>query len=59
VFCLSVIIPVFIYVVFPQRANKVLSGIKQTLETHSRPIGIWLPLIFGCTFLIRGVTLLL
>jgi len=42
-----------------QRANKVLSGIKQTLETHSRPIGIWLPLIFGCTFLIRGVTLLL
>jgi len=59
VFCLSVIIPVFIYVVFPQRANKVLSGIKQTLETHSRPIGIWLPLIFGGIFLIRGLTLLL
>ncbi len=59
VFCLSVIIPVFIYVVFPQRANKVLSSIKQTLETHTRPIGIWLPLIFGCVFLIRGVTLFL
>ena len=59
VFCLSVIIPVFIYVVFPQRANKVLSGIKQILETHSRPIGIWLPLIFGCILLIRGITKLL
>ncbi len=58
VFCLSVIIPVFIYVAFPQRANKVLGGIKQTIEKHSRPIGIWVPLIFGCIFLIRGVTLL-
>jgi threonine/homoserine/homoserine lactone efflux protein len=59
VFCLSVIIPVFIYVAFPQRANKVLNSIKQTLEAHSRPIGIWLPLIFGGLFLIRGLTSLL
>jgi len=59
VFCLSVIIPVFIYVAFPQRANRVLSGIKQTFEIHSRPIGIWLPLIFGGIFLIRGITLFL
>ena len=59
VFCLSVIIPVFIYVSFPRRAKQVLGGIKHILETHSRPIGIWLPLIFGCIFLIRGITLLL
>lgn len=59
VFCLSVIIPVFIYIVFPQRANMVLNRIKQTLEAHSRPIGIWLPLIFGGLFLMRGLTSLL
>jgi hypothetical protein len=59
VFCLSVIIPVFIYVIFPRRANKMLNSIKQTLEKHSRPIGIWLPLIFGGLFLIRGLTSLL
>lgn len=59
VFCLSVIIPVFIYVSFPRRAKQVLGGIKHILETHSRPIGIWLPLSFGCILLIRGLTLLL
>jgi threonine/homoserine/homoserine lactone efflux protein len=59
VFCLSVIIPVFIYASFPKRANVVLNGIKQTLEKHSRPISIWLPLIFGNLFLIRGLTSLL
>ena len=59
VFCLSVIIPVFIYVSFPQRANSLLEGIKQSVERHSRSIGIWLPFIFGILFLIRGITTLL
>ena len=59
VFCLSVIIPVLIYVSFPRHAKQVLGGIKHILETRSRPIGIWLPLIFGCILLIRGLTLLL
>ncbi|NOH13104.1 MAG: hypothetical protein HND51_15805 [Chloroflexi bacterium] len=59
VFCLSVIIPVLICISFPQRANKVLNSIKQTLEEYSRPIGIWLPLIFGGLFVIRGITSLL
>jgi threonine/homoserine/homoserine lactone efflux protein len=59
VFCLSVIIPVLIYVLFPKRSNELLNWIKQSLETNSRAIGIWLPLVFGLIFLIRGITGLL
>jgi threonine/homoserine/homoserine lactone efflux protein len=59
VFCASVIGPVLIYFAFPQQADKRLNWIKQTLETHSRPIGIGVPLIFGLIFLIRGITGLL
>jgi threonine/homoserine/homoserine lactone efflux protein len=56
VFCLSVIIPVLIYVSFPERANERLGRLKQTLETHSRAIGIWVPLVFGLIFLMRGIS---
>ena len=59
IFCTSVIAPVFIYILFPKRANKLLVWTKQTLETHSRPIGIWVPLLFSLIFLIRGITGLL
>ncbi|HSG45631.1 MAG TPA: GAP family protein [Anaerolineales bacterium] len=55
VFCLSVIVPVLIYVLFPKRSGEALNWIKQTLETNSRSIGIWLPLVFGLIFLIRGI----
>ena len=56
IFCTAVIVPVLIYILFPKQADKILNWIKQTLETHSRPIGIWVPLIFGLIFLIRGIT---
>ena len=59
VFCLSVIVPVLIYVLFPKRSDELLNWIKQSIETHSRAIGIWLPLVFGFIFLIRGITGLL
>ena len=59
IFCTSVIAPVFIYILFPKRANKLLVWTKQTLETHSRPIGIWVPLLFSLIFLTRGITGLL
>ena len=59
VFCLSVIVPVVIYILFPKRAKDLLNSIKQFLNQHSRPIGIWLPLVFGLIFLIRGITGLL
>lgn len=56
VFCLSVIIPVLIYVIFPRQADTVLNWIKQTLDANRRPLGIAAPLIFGIIFLIRGIT---
>jgi hypothetical protein len=56
VFCLSVIIPVSIYLIFPRRAGNVLNSIKQFLSRNSRPIGIWLPTLFGLILLIKGVT---
>ena len=59
VFCLSVIIPVLIYVLFPKRSNEILNWIKRTIETKSRAIGIWVPLVFGLIFLLRGITQLL
>ena len=55
VFCMSVIIPVLIYVIFPRQADTVLNWIKQTLDTNRRPIGIAAPLIFGLIFLTRGI----
>lgn len=59
VFCSSVIAPVLIYLLFPQSANQRLNRIKQTLEKYSRPIGIWVPLLFAIIFLFRGVSGLL
>jgi threonine/homoserine/homoserine lactone efflux protein len=59
VFCTSVIVPVLIYVAFPGQAGKTLNWIKLTLETNRRPIGIWVPLIFGLIFLARGISGLL
>ena len=59
VFCLSVIIPVVIYLVFPRRAKEVLNSIKQFLNLRSRPIGIWAPFVFGIILFIKGITELL
>jgi len=59
VFCLSVIVPVLVYVSFPRRAKVLLSSFKGSLERHSRPIGIWLPLVFGLVLITQGVTDLL
>ncbi|MBT3336467.1 MAG: hypothetical protein HN855_01010 [Anaerolineae bacterium] len=59
VFCLSVIIPVSIYLAFPKGAKETLNGIKEFLNRHSRPIGIFAPLLFGLIFLIKGFTGLL
>lgn len=56
VFCLSVIIPVLIYLIFPARAKHILNIIKQTINRQSRPISIWLPLVFGLIFIMKGIT---
>ncbi len=56
VFCLSVAIPLLITVAFPRRARELLNRLKEALERHSRPIGIWAPLIFGLLFLLKGIS---
>lgn len=56
VFCASVIVPVLIYILFPRRADRVLSLVKHTIGAYRRPIGIWAPLLFGVLFLMRGMT---
>ncbi len=59
VFCASVIVPVGIYLIFPKSADERLNWMKHTLEAYSRPIGIWIPLIFGFIFVFQGVRTLL
>ena len=59
VFCAAVIAPVLIYVSFPKQSDKQLNWIKRTLEAQRRPIGIWVPFVFGLIFLIRGIAGLL
>jgi hypothetical protein len=56
VFCLSVMIPVLIHVLFPTRSSELLNWIKQSIETNRRAIGIWMPLVFGFIFLLKGIT---
>jgi threonine/homoserine/homoserine lactone efflux protein len=56
VFCASVIVPVLIALVFPQQAEEKLGWIKQTIDTHRYQIGIWVPLVFGVLFILRGIS---
>lgn len=56
VFCLSVLIPVLIYVTFPRRARETLLAFRGMLERNGRVIGIWLPLVFGVIFIIKFTT---
>ncbi len=56
VFCTSVIVPVLIAVVFPQQAEGKLGWIKQAIDTRRYQIGIWVPLVFGVLFILRGIS---
>lgn len=59
VFCLSVIIPVVIYLSFPNRAKDVLNSVRRILNQHSRTIGILAPFFFGLILVIKAITELL
>ncbi len=59
VFCLSVIIPVSIYILFPKGARSLLGVIKNTIQHHSRIIGIMVPMVFGLVFIIKAIMELL
>lgn len=56
VFSLSVLIPVLIYLTFPRRAREILLAFRGMLERNGRAIGIWLPLVFGLIFIIKGAS---
>jgi threonine/homoserine/homoserine lactone efflux protein len=56
VFSLSVMIPLIITFAFPRRSRDLLNRLKNALERHSRPFGIWAPLIFGLIFLLKGIS---
>ncbi len=55
VFCIAVIIPVFITLIIPQKSTLFLQKIKQSLDAKSHSISIWMPLIFGLIFIINGL----
>ena len=38
-----------------QQAEEKLGWIKQTIDTHRYQISIWVPLVFGVLFILRGI----
>ncbi|MCD6423869.1 MAG: GAP family protein [Anaerolineales bacterium] len=55
VFCSGVLVPVGIAYLFPQRAEEKLGWIKSTIDRYRYQIGVWLPLVFGVLFILRGI----
>ncbi len=51
-----VLLPLLVYAVAPQRADKPLRAAQDWLERYNRPILIGVSLVFGLWFLAKGVT---
>ncbi len=51
-----VLLPLLVYAVAPQRADKPLRAAQGWLERYNRPILIGVSLVFGLWFLAKGVT---
>ncbi len=58
-FCLSVLIPVGIYLMFPKHAGIMLNKIKNTIQNRGREISIFAPVIFAAIFILKGISQLL
>ena len=56
IFCTSVITPVAIYLIFPERSNDYLTRIKVAISRYSRPLGIGVTTILGVLLFYRGVS---
>ena len=54
IFCSSVIIPIIIFLLFPNRRTVMLNKIRSFLNENSRPISIYFPITFGVIFEIIG-----
>ena len=59
VFCLCVMIPVGIYLLYREQSEDYLNQIKDGLGRYSRPLGIGLTIILSLFLFYRGVTGLL
>ncbi len=55
----TLLVPIFIFFVFPRRAEKVLDSLKAWLTKHNRVIGTTVLLVFGVYLLIKGLRILL
>ena len=51
----TILIPIFIYFIFPSRSDKVLSSFNAWLSRHSKVIGAVVLLVFGAYLLIKGI----
>lgn len=56
VFCASVLAPILLYLVLKQRANPILQAFKRGLETHNHTVMLFMLLVFGSFFFLRGIT---
>jgi len=59
VFCLTVILPVIITFLFPQKSKKILESTKQFLEAKRTSIGVFVPIVFGLFFVFNALFKLL
>ncbi len=57
-FSMSVIIPVAIYRLYPDKAETYLTWINTTISRYSRPIGIALTFLLSIFFVYRGLAIL-
>lgn len=51
---LSLLVPIFIYVVFPERAGKVLASLQGWLNRHKKIIGAGVLAVFGVYLVTKG-----
>lgn len=54
VFCSTLILPIGIYYLIPERSEELLGKMKRGLEEHSRMLSIVILTLFGVLFLLKG-----
>ncbi len=57
-FCLSVLAPIGLYLLAPQRATRLVHGLRHALERHGHTLSIWAPIGFGLLLMLYGWRLL-
>jgi hypothetical protein len=52
---ITLLVPMALYIVFPDRAKKLLNALKAWLVKHSKLIGAGILLVFGVALLVKGI----